>query len=60
MDLIALQSKKQMSIQDNVEEEKRIKGNLDVLFLTEISVMSLREGIHEGGGGVVKYTYFCN
>lgn len=51
MDLIALQSKKQMSLQGNVEEENRIKGNLDVLFLTEISVMSLREGIHEGRGG---------
>lgn len=51
MDLIALQSKKQMSLQGNVKEENRIKGNLDVLFLTEISVMSLREGIHEGRGG---------
>lgn len=48
-----------MSIQDNVEEEARIKGNLAVLCLAEILVMSLREEIPEGRGKKVKNTHFC-
>lgn len=48
-----------MNIWGHVEEESGIKGDLDVLCLTEILVMSMREGIHEGREKKVKNIHFC-